>query len=391
MIGIKRMASQRKTNNDDIQCPPAVKVRLDKAKVLWINSSHDVETQLQQNQYSKISSQIECKEEEKSQAVKLLIGAGGIYATYLCYGRLQETVYTYPNFHYVWFVQVIEASINLIGAQIGRKLTKSGSKETDNDSNKKQRIPHYLFMLCGTSQLCSKSLTSTSLNSGLSYVMATLAKSGKMAPVMLGQLFLGNSKYSSRDYVQVLCIIIGTAIVGLSKNKINSSRSESSSIGIYFVVMSLFMDGITGGLQKRIKEDAKATGGSMKGFDFMFFANMYMLIVAIIIAVANNELVDGFFHCVDDIALQRLILIFCICSAAGQSFIYFTIANFDPLVCSTVTTTRKIISVLLSIWFRGHVLSLQGWSGICLAFIGIASELQHKIQRARGDKKILKG
>eukprot|EP00968_Pinguiococcus_pyrenoidosus_P029219 scaffold8416_cov267-Pinguiococcus_pyrenoidosus.AAC.3 len=40
---------------------------------------------------------------------------------------------------------------------------------------------------------------------------------------------------------------------------------------------------------------------------------------------------------------------FAACSAFGQSFIFYTIANFDPLVCTTVTTTRKIFSVLLSI------------------------------------------
>ena len=40
---------------------------------------------------------------------------------------------------------------------------------------------------------------------------------------------------------------------------------------------------------------------------------------------------------------------FCLCSALGQSAIFFTLANFDPLVCTTVTTTRKIFSVLLDI------------------------------------------
>jgi solute carrier family 35 (UDP-galactose transporter), member B1 len=69
---------------------------------------------------------------------------------------------------------------------------------------------------------------------------------------------------------------------------------------------------------------------------------------------------------------------FAICSAVGQSFIFYTIANFDPLVLSTVTTTRKVFSVLLSIFLKGHSLSMMGWSGIGLACAGILSELSNK-------------
>jgi UDP-galactose transporter B1 len=224
-----------------------------------------------------------------------------------------------------------------------------------------------------------------------------------MAPVMLGQLFLGNSKYSSRDYIQVMSIIMGTALLGLSKSESeisasSSSSSSSSPLGIIFIILSLFMDGITGGIQKRIKEDAKASslvlpssssscgggkGKNIKSFDFMFFTNFYMMIVALTIAFLNQDLFHGFHSCKENQELQGLILKLSICSAVGQSFIFFTIANFDPLVCSTVTTTRKVFSVLLSIWYKGHILNHQGWSGIILAFFGIASELQHKFHRAR--------
>jgi hypothetical protein len=55
-----------------------------------------------------------------------------------------------------------------------------------------------------------------------------------------------------------------------------------------------------------------------------------------------------------------------------------TIANFDPLVCTTVTTTRKVFSVLLSIFLNGHKLSTQGWAGIGIASAGIFSEILDK-------------
>ena len=41
---------------------------------------------------------------------------------------------------------------------------------------------------------------------------------------------------------------------------------------------------------------------------------------------------------------------FSLCSALGQCFIYYTIAEFSPLLLATVTTTRKIFSTLVSVF-----------------------------------------
>merc|ERR1712093_92766 len=78
------------------------------------------------------------------------------------------------------------------------------------------------------------------------------------------------------------------------------------------------------------------------------------------------------------------ILQFAVCSAIGQAFIFYMISSFDPLACTTVTTTRKVFSVLLSIFTKGHQLNNQGWAGIAMACSGILGELQHK---ARGQDK----
>merc|ERR1712226_401303 len=98
-------------------------------------------------------------------------------------------------------------------------------------------------------------------------------------------------------------------------------------------------------------------------------------LTAIVIATPLGEVQTGMSFCVDNPEILSKILKFALCSAVGQSFIFYTIANFDPLVLSTVTTTRKIFSVLLSIFLKGHSLNLMGWSGVSLACSGIISEL----------------
>merc|ERR1711920_788580 len=69
--------------------------------------------------------------------------------------------------------------------------------------------------------------------------------------------------------------------------------------------------------------------------------------------------------------------------------------GFDPLVCTTITTTRKVFSVLLSVFTKGHNLNGQGWAGIACACTGILGELEEKYSKSKeatkkktdGDKK----
>lgn len=311
-------------------------------------------------------------ESQKAQDIlKLLFGAGGIYASFLYYGTLQEDVFDYVNpkglkFTHAWFLQVLEASTNVLVGYIGMKL----SGQTSN-------VPKKYFIITGASQVCSKAFTNMSLAYGLSFPVAMLAKSGKMAPVMAGQLLLGGSNYQYRECIQVAAIICGTVMLSLQKKKRN--ESESSIFGVMFIILSLAMDGVTGGFQKRLKTAMKQTGHNPKPYDFMYWTNMYMMLVAFVIATFLGEVTGGSVYCMQNPLILKLIVKFSFCSAVGQSFIFYTVAHFDPLVCSTVTTTRKIFTVLLSIFLKGHPLNNQGWFGVCLACGGILSEVHNKL------------
>lgn len=242
-------------------------------------------------------------------------------------------------------------------------------------SGRTKGLPQDMFALSGAAQVCAKAFTSLALASGVSFPVVTLAKSGKMVPVMIGSLLLGGAKYSLREYAAVAAIIAGTCIVSMGKK---SSGAASSTLGIAFVVLSLACDGVTGGIQKRLKSKSKDLNVNPKPYDLMFWTNFYMGITAVAIAVFLGEVSSGLAFCAANPVIYNKILKFALCSAVGQSFIFYTISNFDPLVCTTVTTTRKVFSVLLSIFLNGHSMNTQGWAGISLASLGILSELQDK-------------
>jgi UDP-galactose transporter B1 len=303
-------------------------------------------------------------------SMKLLIGAGGIYGSFLYYGSLQEDVFKYEaedgsSFQQAWFLQVLEALANVVVGFIGMRL--AGPTEG---------IPLKMFAISGCTQVSSKAFTSLALANKLSYPVATLAKSGKMAPVMLGQLLLGGSSYSLREYVQVAAIIGGTAIVSMGKKK--ESSDASSFWGVAYIVLALMMDGVTAGYQKRLKTHTAKIGVKPKPYDFMFWTNLFMCLTATVITLLLGEFYTGIAFLSANPLIFTAIMKFAVCSAVGQSFIFYTIAHFDPLVLTTVTTTRKILSVMLSIFLKGHALSLIGWSGLGLACGGILSELQAK-------------
>ena len=71
-------------------------------------------------------------------------------------------------------------------------------------------------------------------------------------------------------------------------------------------------------------------------------------------------------------AFARAIGAYALSSVIGQLFVYYTITEFDSLVLSTVTTTRKIFSTLYSV-FRdpSNTLSTMQWSGCGMVFLGI--------------------
>ncbi|RYH17259.1 hypothetical protein EON65_28845 [archaeon] len=246
------------------------------------------------------------------------------------------------------------------------------------------KLPQDMFALTGATQVCAKAFTSLALASGVSFPVVTLAKSGKMVPVMIGSLLLGGASYTLREYASVLAIIIGTCIVSMGKK---AGGKASSLAGIAFIVLSLACDGVTGGMQNKLKAKAKENGASPKPYDFMFWTNLYMAITAAIFSLFLGEFQSGLAFCTANPLIFSKILKFAVCSAVGQSFIFYTIANFDPLVCTTVTTTRKVFSVLLSIFLNGHALSPQGWFGLALASAGIMSELLDKSGGGKHHKK----
>ena len=60
--------------------------------------------------------------------------------------------------------------------------------------------------------------------------------------------------------------------------------------------------------------------------------------------------------------------------ANSQPKIVYTLSTFSSLLLVTITVTRKMLTMILSVVWFGHTLGKGQWMGVALVFGGIGAE-----------------
>jgi UDP-galactose transporter B1 len=330
-------------------------------------------------------SELSCDKSLSAPLWKLCVGALGIYVSFLTLAAIEEDLFRYRSvngeaFAAVWLLRVYDSAAGMFLGLLGRCILGSSRSWTGINP----------FILPATSQVFSKALSSASLAFGLSFPVQVLAKSAKMVPVMLGQMLLGGSSFSLRDYLFAGLLVTGTALLSLGNSDVSSEDDAVQASSTWpagaLIVGSLVMDGLTGGLQKRLQRDA-AVKEPVQAHDFLFFTNITMMAIALVCAHVTGEWWTGYNYMAANAEVRKMIMLCTISSACGQFFVFYVIASADPLVCSALTSSRKMLSVMISIFYKGHHLDRIGTSGLLLAVAGLVVELEGKISSARTTKQ----
>src|SRR5690606_35785373 len=88
----------------------------------------------------------------------------------------------------------------------------------------------------------------------------------------------------------------------------------------------------------------------------------------------NGELSGALTFCTEHPAVLKDIMLFSLCGAVGQCFIFYTLEQYGSLSLVTVTVTRKLFTILLSVVYYDHELTLGQWGAVALVFSGIGLE-----------------
>jgi hypothetical protein len=66
------------------------------------------------------------------------------------------------------------------------------------------------------------------------------------------------------------------------------------------------------------------------------------------------------------------LIVFSLLSALGQLFIFYALLVFDSLVCTTITTVRKFMTIVISVVFHHNALSGWQWLSVLMVFGAVA-------------------
>ena len=119
----------------------------------------------------------------------------------------------------------------------------------------------------------------------------------------------------------------------------------------------------------------------------MMHTNLWACLHVGALSFWTGQLFEGAAYIQGHSDLLQPVMVFALCSACGQFFIFLTITGPGPLVCTTITTTRKFFTILLSVIMNPEN-SLTGaqWGGVGLVFSGLAGELAKKYSSKRKKK-----
>lgn len=329
----------------------------------------------------------------------LVICVGGIYASFLTWGILQERITTtnYGTatnrevFRYPVVMNTVQSAFAALLGYLYVAVTRKSAKD--------------LPIFPSTSLFGALSLVAiiSALSSPfgyaslqhVDYITFILAKSCKLLPVMFLHVTLYGKKYPFYKYAVVALVTAGVAIFTLhqsSGSKKKKGADGNSLYGLMLLGVNLLFDGLTNSTQDDIYARFRPYTGKqmMCALNVMqtLITTSYLLLLPYIAQTGIGAFVgmdlgksagelDGALAFIQrHPAVGWDIIGFSLCGALGQVFIFMTLEHFGSLLLVTVTVTRKMLTMIISVLWFGHSLSGMQWLGVGLVFGGIGVEAQ---------------
>ncbi|KAK6523258.1 UDP-galactose transporter [Orbilia ellipsospora] len=331
-------------------------------------------------------------------AVELVICVAGIYISFLTWALLQERITTTPygpNKRRFKFHLVLLTVQSLCASAIGYLYILFSSRQHPTLKTMPvfptRRIAAYYLLIAISSSLAAP--FGYAALSHIDYITFILAKSCKLLPVMFLHLTIYQRRYPLYKYIVVLLVTSGVAVFTLYNNPASAAKkhkgSDTSSLyGLLLLSINLLLDGVTNSTQDHM---FATSGGLVTGPQMQCGLNLVSSFLTagwLIVNPWSSELVDAVGFMRENPGVVGDVVGFALCGAVGQVFIFYTLSRFGSLTLVTVTVTRKMFSMILSVFAFGHTLSLMQWLGVGLVFGGIGgeAEMKRREKKAKVDK-----
>jgi solute carrier family 35 (UDP-galactose transporter), member B1 len=321
----------------------------------------------------------------------LAVCAAGICGCYLYFGVLQERLFTGETRMGATFTLVTACLTNAFVAILWHAAVeafglKSATKNGPHESQQ-ARLHHRQLILTSfcyvTAMVCSNEAIQY-----VSYPVAVLAKSCKLIPTMiLGQIVEGR-RYSNEEWMAAVLISFGIVAFHFSRmfeslsfvasdKDVNAKDTfwSNSQFGMALLLFSLLMDGLLSSTQNLLKRRSNGFRPPT-AVETMLYVNLYALVFVIPLSIAQGQWEAGLLTLSDSarrghhVVFWNLLMINLVVGV-GQIFIFLTIQLYSSMIVTTITTTRKFLTILLSVWTFGHRFTILQWAAIVLVFAGL--------------------
>jgi len=306
---------------------------------------------------------------DTSPGTRLFVCAGGIILWLGMYGFLQERIMAMPYAgeyfsHSVYIVlqnRLVSASFAFCAVLV-------------NGESVKATPPLWKYAAISVSNVLATTCQYEALKF-VSFPVQMLGKSSKMVPVMGWGIFVNNKKYRMTDWLIALAVTAGCTLFLLGGSVVSAKhRHDPSSepgyliagMGLMLMCGYLFCDGFTSVFQEKLFSEYNVT---------IYNQMLYVNIFAAITSCCALALFGGFNESIAFSARHPTFIIDALLLSAsatlGQVSIYMTIAYFGALVFAATMNTRQMVSIIISISYYAHPVTLMQIGGILLCFGGL--------------------
>ncbi|KAF9219246.1 UDP-galactose transporter, partial [Gyrodon lividus] len=227
----------------------------------------------------------------------------------------------------------------------------------------------------------------------ITYPTMVLGKSCKLVPVMLMNVVLYRRRFARHKYLVVALVTTGISVFMFFGNEkpskaTSNGNAESQSqyaqfIGIAYLLINLILDGAINSTQDEIFSKHKVSGQQM-----MFWINAFCTALSMALGTlplphipvlhpssgSQSEFVSALAFIRSHPSIIGPLVQFSLTGALGQLFIFETLQHFGSLTLVTITLTRKMFTMILSVVVYNHKLTLGQWLGAAIVFAGISIE-----------------
>jgi solute carrier family 35 (UDP-galactose transporter), member B1 len=312
---------------------------------------------------------------------RLLACVAGIYTFFLTWGVLQERISTVAyvsadgtapaRFAFFVFLNCTQALACV--AVAGATLVVQGRGLGPRDRSMLREYVRMSALACVSSPFGYASLKH------ISFPIMVLGKSCKLLPVMLMNWVVYRRRFEPRKVLTVAPITLGVAGFLFfepqrASAKAASARSILASLwGVSLLLVNLLIDGTVNSLQDRVFLARPGLSGLQMMF-WMQLSSASLMAMYMAFAPWSSELSSALAFIRHYPAVSKDIALFGLCGALGQVFVFYTLEHFGSLTLVTVTVTRKLATILLSLFWFNHALAIPQWLSVGLVFVALVME-----------------